>query len=129
MTDKEAGLMWTQTDTMQDLEKWVNYQECMDYVRGLNERNFAGYQDWRLPTQDEMSTLFDDSYSNKDKFGKEIYIPDVFTPGCGFSMVAKLVSGRRCTWVLNLRDGESHQPVGLWTFSEAARAVRTIKND
>ncbi len=127
MTDTEESLMWMQTDSMIDLEKWCNYQDCVDYVRGLNEKEFAGYSGWRLPTQDEMQTLYDDdSFSNTDKFGKEVHIPEAFAAGCGFSMVAKLVSGRRRTWVLNLRDGEMHQPDGLWTFSEAARAVRTI---
>ncbi|MFQ5450359.1 MAG: DUF1566 domain-containing protein [Nitrospinaceae bacterium] len=126
MTDLQNGLMWTQTDTMNDMEKWVNYQDSSDYVRDLNLKKFAGYDDWRLPTRDELSTIYDPSFSIKDKFGKDIHISGCFAPGGGFSMVAELVSGRPRTWVFNIREGEYSQPDGLWTLAEAARAVRTI---
>ncbi len=130
VTDIRNGLMWTQTDTMNDMEKWVNYMDSADYVRELNEKKFAGYGDWRLPTREEMSTLYDESWCIKDKFGKEIHICDCFSPGGGFTMVAQLVSGRMRTWVLNLRTGEFSQPDGLWTLADSARAVRSIpKND
>ncbi len=126
VTDSDSGLMWTRTDSMNDLEKWVNYQESVDYVRGLNEKKFAGYEDWRLPTHAEMATIYDPSFSIKDKFGKDVHISDCFSPGGGFSMIAQQVSGRQRTWVFNIRTGEHTQPDGLWTLAEAARAVRTI---
>ena len=128
--DTVTRLMWTRTDSMNDLEKWVNYQESVDYVRNLCEIKLAGFNDWRLPTREEMRTLFNDSYSIKDKFDKDIHISDCFSPGGGFSMIAQQVSGRMRTFVLDLRTGEFNHPDGLWTLSEAARAVRTIdKNE
>jgi hypothetical protein len=126
VTDHEAGLMWKQTDSMIDLKKWVNYQEAVDYARELNEKKFAGYEGWRLPTKDEMYTLFDKSFSQTDKFGKTVHISDKFTSGCGFSMIAKLVDGRIRTWILKIRDGEFEHPDGLWTLAESARAVRSL---
>ncbi len=113
------------TDTMIDLKKWVNYQESVDYVRELKEKKFAGYDNWRLPTKDEMQILYDESFSQEDKFGKTIHISDTFASGGGFSMIAKMVDGRMRTWVLKLRDGEFEHPDGLWTLAEAARAVRS----
>ena len=67
VTSKEHGLMWVKTDSMNDLKKWVNYQDSVDYVRGLNEKKFAGYEDWRLPTRDEMPTLFNKAKSANTK--------------------------------------------------------------
>lgn len=125
VTDRKTGLMWTKTDTMIDLKKWVNYQESVDYVRELKEKKFAGYDDWRLPTKDEMQTLYDESLSQKDKFGKTIHISDKFASGGGFSMIAKMVDGRMRTWIFKLRDGELEHPDGVWTLTEAARAVRS----
>ncbi|MFQ5673545.1 MAG: DUF1566 domain-containing protein [Nitrospinales bacterium] len=122
--DRKTGLMWTRTDTMNDLKKWVNYQEAGDYVRELKANRFAGYDDWRLPGRDEMLTLYDESFSNKDAFGKEIHISGRFAPGGGISMMAQIVSGRPRTFVLSLRDGQVSSPDGLWTLSESARAVR-----
>ena len=126
---KTHKLMWCKTDSMQDLKKWVNYQDAVDYVRLMNENKFAGYDDWRLPKRDEMSTLFDESFKNKDQFGKIIHISDQFASGGGFSMIAQQVSGRMRTFVLNLRTGEYTHPDGLWTLTEAARAVRSIPRE
>ena len=118
--------MWCKTDSMNDLKKWVNYQESGDYVRELRGKKYAGYDDWRLPGKDEMLTLFDKKLENTDQFGKTIYISDQFTSGGGFSMIALNVTGRMRTWVLNIRDGEFSHPEGLWTLTEAARAVRSL---
>ena len=125
ITDVRKGLIWKQTDTMNDLKKWVNFQESLDYVRNLKEVKFAGYEDWRLPTYDEMKTFYDNSFFNKDFYDKDIHIDELFTHGGGFSMMCQTIPGRFKTWVLSLRDGSLDQPDGLWTLSESARAVRT----
>ncbi len=129
VTDTEKCLMWNKTDSMNDLKKWVNYQDSADYARCLSEKKFAGYENWRLPMRDELSTIYDESWAIKDKFGKDIHIHECFAPGGGFSMIALQVPGRMRTWVFNIRDGEYTQPDGLWTLAEAARAVRTIPRD
>lgn len=127
--DTEARLMWTRTDSMMDKEKWVNYQDATDYARELCENRFAGFDNWRLPTRDEMGSLYNESHSIKDKFEKDIHICDCFAPGGGFSMIAGIIRGKMRTWVLNLRTGEFDQPDGLWTLTEAARAVRSMGPD
>ncbi|MZG29641.1 MAG: DUF1566 domain-containing protein [Nitrospinae bacterium] len=126
VTSKAHNLMWCKADSMIDLKKWVNYQESVDYVRGLNDNKFAGYEDWRLPSKDEMATLYDKSFENSDQFGKTIHISDQFASGGGFSMIAQQVPGRMRVFVLNIRDGEFSHPDGLWTLTEAARAVRSL---
>jgi hypothetical protein len=127
--DTESRLMWKRSDSMNDMEKWVNYQDSLDYTRNLSENKFAGFDNWRLPTRDEMDRLYDESYSIKDKFEKDIHICDCFSPGGGFSMIAQQISGRMRTFILNLRTGEYDQPDGLWTLTEAARAVRSMSSD
>lgn len=126
VTSKAHGLMWCKTDSMNDLKKWVNYQEAADYAREMRANKSLGYDDWRLPDKDEMTTLFDKTFENTDQFGKTIHIPEEFASGGGFSMLALQVTGRMRTWVLNIRDGEFTHPDGLWTLTEAARVVRTL---
>ena len=131
VTDSQTGLMWKQTDTMNDLKKWVNYQDSLDYTRQLREEKFAGYGDWRLPTHSEIESIYDKSFSNTDLYEKVIHISNNFKPGGGFSMICQGIPGRTRTWVLNIRDGSLNSPEGaghigaIWTISEAARAVRT----
>ena len=127
--DTESRLMWKRSDSMNDMEKWVNYQDSIDYTRNLSENKFAGFDNWRLPTRDEMDKLYDETYSIKDKFEKDIHICDCFSPGGGFSMIAQQISGRMRTFILNVRTGEYDQPDGLWTLTEAARAVRSMSPD
>ena len=129
VVETKTRLMWMRTDSMNDMEKWVNYQESVDYVRNLCESKIAGFSDWRLPSREEMGTLFNKSYSLKDKFDKIIHISECFSPGSGFSVISQQVSGRMRVFVLNLRTGEYTHPDGLWTLTEAARAVRTIGAD
>jgi hypothetical protein len=126
ITDTKNNLMWTKTDSMNDLKKWCCYQDCLDYVRALRENKFAGYDDWHLPKHDEMGTLYDDSLTNKDVYDKEIHISDKFASGGGFSIVSVIVGGRRRTRVMNIRDGTFDDPDGLWTITEASRGVRYI---
>ncbi len=126
ISSKRHGLMWCKTDSMNDLKKWVNYQESADYARGFREQKYAGYDNWRLPEKDEMFTLFDKNLDNRDQFGKRIFISKKFASGGGFSMIALQVTGRMRTWILNIRDGEFNHPDGLWTLTEAARVVRSI---
>ena len=127
--------MWKQTDTMNDLKKWVNYQDSLDYARELREQSFAGYSDWHLPTHSEIQTIYNESFTNKDLYEKDIHISKQFAPGGGFSMICQSVAGRSRTWVLNIRDGSLNSPEGagnigaLWTISEAARVVRSQKPD
>ena len=127
--DTESRLMWKRSDSMNDMEKWVNYQDSVDYVRGLCDKKIAGFEDWRLPSREEMDTLYNESYNLKDKFDKDIHISECFSSGGGFSIIAQQVSGRMRTFVLNLRTGEYTHPDGLWTLTEAARAVRSIGVD
>ena len=129
VVDKQKKLMWARTDSMNDMEKSVNYQDSVDYVRGLCDKKLAGFEDWRLPSREEMDTLYNESYNLKDKFEKDIHISECFSPGGGFSIIAQQVSGRMRTFVLNLRTGEYTHPDGLWTLTEAARAVRSIGVD
>ncbi len=126
ITDESSSLMWKKADSMIDLKKWVNYQDCVDYVRELRENKFAGYDDWRLPTREEMGALYDESFELKDRFGKTVHINPIFEEGCGFSIVAGQVPGRQRTWILNIRTGEFDNPDGLWTLTEATRAVRSV---
>lgn len=50
--DTRTGLMWASRDNGDD----INWHEAEAYCRAFNG---GGYNDWRMPTQKELATLFD----------------------------------------------------------------------
>ena len=64
--------------------KWLNWVQCRDYAKELNQSQYAGYNDWRLPTTEEAKSLYDKSQTNKDHMGQKAYLHPIFSSGFGF---------------------------------------------
>jgi len=56
ITDHAAGLMWQKAGSD---GRFGEYEEAEAYVERLNSECFAGYDDWRLPTIDELISLLE----------------------------------------------------------------------
>jgi len=83
--DTKTNLMWLKKDYWQMKGKWVNWYSTHEYVQKLNNKNFAGYADWRLPTPEEAETLYDRRKRNVDKDGDKIFIDSIFPKGAGWA--------------------------------------------
>ena len=53
--DNVTGLEWQQA-TAPGTYTW---QQAQDYITSLNDAKYLGYEDWRLPTVEELSSLVD----------------------------------------------------------------------
>ncbi len=51
--DRRTGLMWQREAS----ERRVVWSEGFQYIESLNREKFAGYDDWRYPTKEELATL------------------------------------------------------------------------
>jgi hypothetical protein len=69
--DHATALMWQQAGSFD----YMTYVKAQDYLSGLNEKRFAGFNDWRLPTLEEAMSLME----RETKDG-ELYIDRVFDP-------------------------------------------------
>ena len=61
VTDTKSGLMWAS----QDNGVPVNWPDAMDYCENLQT---AGYEDWRMPTLAELSSLYNPNTQNKNGY-------------------------------------------------------------
>ncbi|MFQ5672050.1 MAG: DUF1566 domain-containing protein [Nitrospinales bacterium] len=83
ISDTRHKLMWAKADSFHEFGYGINWFEANDYCESLNEKSFAGFDDWRLPGFEESKMLFSFDQSNRDKDGAEIHINPFFEPGGG----------------------------------------------
>ncbi len=69
ITDRATGLMWQKSGS----NDMLRYGEVQDYIYDLNRQNFAGHNDWRLPTADELKSLITPNKMNGDMYINSIF--------------------------------------------------------
>lgn len=74
--DEETGLMWQASIDSTEEHGRLPWHEIFEYRDKLNLNNFGGFNDWRIPTFDELQTLFiQEPHSNiLYSYDKETYI-------------------------------------------------------
>lgn len=71
--DNATGLMWHQSGS----DNYMVWRDAKEWIRSLNSRNYAGYNDWRLPTVEEAASLLE--LSKKNLGESDIYIDPIFS--------------------------------------------------
>ena len=94
--DTRTNLMWMKKDYWQLEKEWVNWYTAQQYTQSMNNKNFAGHSDWRLPTPKEAESLYNRRRRNLDKNGDKIYIDPIFPKGAGWA-----------TWTSNEKKGNA----------------------
>ena len=70
VTDDLTSLMWTKDANVPGPSNcnpgtYKTWQGLLDYIICLNDNNYLGYHDWRLPNRKELRSLIDYSQYNK----------------------------------------------------------------
>ena len=72
--DSLTSVTWMANDSRLDLDKEVSYVETEEYIKKMNKKKVGGYDDWRLPTVHEASSIYDNEKLNKDFKGSDIHL-------------------------------------------------------
>ena len=67
--DYATGLIWHQSGSDKDMD----WPEAKQWVKELNDKGYAGYSDWRLPTVEEAISLMEPNIN-----ASSLYIDPVF---------------------------------------------------
>ena len=69
--DHTTGLTWQQSGS--DQEGKIFKAIAQEYVRSLNEKKYAGYDDWRLPTLEEAMSLVEPVQNKEGLFISPVF--------------------------------------------------------
>ena len=105
LTDTQTTLTWFLEDGWQREAKWFTWDEAHDLAIDINNLKFCSFQDWRLPLEDEIRTLYNPEVINHDKYEKENHLDTVCPPG-GLSTVWLKGEGGSYGSLFDFKNGE-----------------------
>ncbi|OQX27338.1 MAG: hypothetical protein BWK80_05695 [Desulfobacteraceae bacterium IS3] len=73
ITDHATGLTWHKAGSSEEIQ---GDTEIKAYLDDLNNKKFAGYADWRLPTIDELKSLIEPEIQSNDLHISPLLVPD-----------------------------------------------------
>ena len=119
-------LVWMKDDTYQLTKKWMSWIQVRDYAEALNKKKYAGYSNWRMPNTAEAKSLYDKNHSNKDHWGQEVPVDEIFNPGFGFLCWTSEVRNKIQVIRFGYRKGVTIYDDAYRTSRGASRLVRDI---
>lgn len=120
ITDPINKLMWIKPQ----VSERKSYNDVMEM---LKDYEFAGYNDWRLPTMHELNLIYDESYANKSWYFDEYFEHDKLQPPILQHITSNLFADT-FVWVTNFNFGYDGY-YGEKSIPLAYRLVRNLSED
>lgn len=111
--DQSTGLMWQQAGSANQM----TWNEAKTYIQQLNQDEFAGFADWRLPTVEELASLLEFQKKNGN-----YYIDPAFDTTQGFCWSVDMAAGSNAAWAVAFHSG--HVYYDALDRTNYVRAVR-----
>jgi hypothetical protein len=132
--DHTTGLMWQRGGSGEVYAGQGDRKDADEYVRSLNAKKFAGFDDWRLPTLEEAMSLM--SPADQGQPGEVLDGSDKVTKGLDHIDAAFEKDAAPIMWTSDLESPERAWLLYFWdgicvpesvNFNAYVRAVRTLK--
>jgi len=121
VVDVASQLMWQKfgSDSSKD------YKQAKAYIAQINEKKFAGYSDWRLPTLEEAMSLMEPEM-NEDG----LYINSVFDNKQCLILTSDMVIGESWAWVVDFSYGRCDRfRLNSYNYVRAVRLGQSSSSD
>ena len=112
--DIKRKLMWQDNKKVNTTK--LNWKNARNYCRNLN---FAGYSDWRLPTENELLSITDDTIYNPAIKKEFKYVRNNYY----WSSTPNISSSRNSMWNVNFYDGYDY-----YYYEIGKYYVRCVRN-
>ncbi len=125
--DTRRRLIWMKFDSWQIKSEWINWNQAKEFAEEMNKVSFAGFNNWRLPTQEEVKSLFDKTQENEDHMGQKAFCSTLFPKGFGFLCWTGDVRSKVQAVRVGLRKGGAMYDNIFRNSRGAVRLVRSIQ--
>ena len=125
VTDEGTGLVWQKGDSFHDLKKGLNWYDALEYVTLKNTQKFAGHDDWRLPTLNELNNLWQSTVKVKSKDDESLGLAPEFQNGGSYYIWTGEERGLDHAWYFGLGQKENYFNLkDLADLDQGAKMVR-----
>jgi hypothetical protein len=110
--DTRTGLMWAAKDNGSNID-WANAKNYCENYRG------GGYTGWRMPTQDELAGLHDQTKTYRSACGYDVHLTELIRLTCYWAWASETRGPGAATFIFTYGDRRWGPP----TLSERYRAL------
>ena len=114
IADPKSYLLWQQGGSAKSI--W--YEDARQRIETLNQNNYAGYADWRLPTLEEAMSLM-----KRNAMDSTLYLNPLFDNVQSTIWTSDLAKGGSRAWVVFFNYGTCYP--NCFDFTNFVRAVRS----
>jgi len=128
ITDTKTGFMWMKKDSYQYKGHWLSWFGAADYIEELNQERVADYLDWRLPTSNELTTLYEAEKHNSQQLGSEMqmHMDPIFAKEGSGTLWTSEANGNYNAFGVVFNHGQRFNSSKRKKARRAVRAIRII---
>jgi hypothetical protein len=103
--------------------------ESFDFIKKANEKGFANYYDWQMPTLKDLKTLHEPHKTNSQQVGREmkIHIDPIFAKEGSGAWWALEANGHFNAFGIEFNNGKRFSASKKSKARKAVRPMRVVK--